>query len=115
MTSIEEIEDKIKPLLQRRVTFALESKILKKGRLILFCIKDFFCVFTLICEEKNNKKIIYELPYPFKFFQNNEKYIFDYTVKTFCHSNSNVENLVKLVVPEKPSKLLNKKITITIT
>lgn len=114
MTSVEEIEDKIKGLLQRKVIFALENKILKRGKLILFCVKDFFCVFTLICEEKNNKRIIYELPYPFKFFKNNDKYIFDYSVKTFCHSNPGIEEIVREVIPDKPSKLLNKKITITI-
>jgi hypothetical protein len=113
MTSVEEIEEKIKGLLQRKVVFALESKILKKGRLILFCVKDFFCVFTLICEEKNNKRIIYELPYPFKFLKNDDKYIFDYTVKTFCHSNPSIEDIVNDVIPVKPSKLFNKKITIT--
>jgi len=113
MTSIEEIESLITNFLQKTIVFNLEHKTLKKGRLLLFCVKDFFCTFTLLCEEKNNKKIIYEIPYPFGVTSFTNKLIFDYSIKKFCRGDNNLEQSIKQIMPEKPSKIFNKKITIT--
>jgi hypothetical protein len=113
MTSIEQIEMGVNKLLQSNIIFALENKIVKKGKLILFCVKDFFCVFTLICEEKNNKKIIYEIPYPFALNALNNKVIFDYTVNTFCEKNKQVVDIIRTLGIEKTSKLFNKRLSIT--
>lgn len=112
MTSINEIEQAVSKLLQTNVVFSLDTKTLKKGKLILFCIKDFFCIFTLISEEKN-KKIVYEIPYPFSLNENSKKIIFDYTLSTFCRNNENLSFLVKKINHGKPSKFFNKKITIS--
>lgn len=112
MTSVNEIEKAISSMLQTNVVFALESKILKKGKLILFCIKDFFCVFTLLSEEKN-KRIVYEIPYPFSLGNHPKKIVFDYTLSTFCRNNTNLEFLAKKINYGKPSKFFNKKITIS--
>lgn len=115
MTSIDEIEQSVNKLLQCNITFALESKIVKKGKLILFCVKDFFCVFTLLCEEKNNKKIIYEIPYPFMLnTYGDKKVVFDYTVNSFSRNNKNILSLIKTLNLEKTSKLFNKRMTISI-
>jgi len=113
MTSIEEIEQNISKFLQRPVVFNLEHKTLKKGRLLLFCVKDFFCTFTLLCEEKNNKKILYEIPYPFGITVLENKIIFDYTLKKFCRNNTSLEHITKELLPEKTSKIFNKKLSIT--
>jgi hypothetical protein len=113
MTSIEEIEKNISKFLQKNIIFTIEHKTLKKGRLLLFCVKDFFCTFTLLCEEKNNKKIVYEIPYPFDVVVLPNKLVFDYTVRRFCKNSAELEESVKKILPEKPSKIFNKKITIT--
>ena len=114
MTSPLEIEKAITNHLQKTVTFSIETKILKKGKLILFCIKDFFCVFTLLCEEKKNKKIIYEIPYPFDLHLGQSgKLVFDYTVNSFCKVNKNLAKCINSLPIKKPAKLYNKKITIT--
>jgi len=114
MTSPIELEKLITEHLQKTVTFSIETKILKKGRLILFCIKDFFCIFTLLCEEKKNKKIVYEIPYPFDLHTGqNGKLIFDYTVNTFCKVNKGLSGLVNNLPIKKTAKLFNKRVTIT--
>jgi len=113
MTSIEQIEAGVNKLLQSNIIFALENKIVKKGKLILFCVKDFFCVFTLICEEKNNKKIIYEIPYPFALNVLNNKVVFDYTINTFCEKNKQLTDIIRTLGIEKTSKLFNKRLSIT--
>ena len=113
MTSPLEIEKAISEHLQKSITFSIETKILKKGKLILFCIKDFFCVFTLLCEEKKNKRIVYEIPYPFDLQVLNNKLVFDYTLNTFCKVNKELAQVVNKLQIKKPAKIFNKKITLT--
>ena len=114
MTSIYEIEAAISKVLQNNVTFTLENKIVKKGKLILFCIKDFFCVFTLVCSDRGNKKIIYEIPYPFAMNVTRERIVFDYTVLSFCKNNKTIDSLMRKLNICKPSKYYNKRLTITL-
>lgn len=114
MTSPEAIEQHINKFLQSSLIFSLENKILKKGKLILFSIKDFYCIFTIICQEKNNKKIIFEIPYPFKFNNFLDKAVFDYTLKAFSNDNLAIDEMLKKIVAKKPSKFLNKKITVSL-
>ena len=114
MTSIYEIEAAIIKVLQNNVTFTLENKIVKKGKLILFCIKDFFCVFTLVCSDRGNKKIIYEIPYPFAMNVTRERIVFDYTVLSFCKNNKTIDSLMRKLNICKPSKYYNKRLTITL-
>jgi len=104
MTSILEIELQVNNFLQRSIIFKIENKVLKKGKLILFCVKDFFCIFTLLSEEKNNKKIVFEIPYPYDIFKNNNSVIFDYSINAFTKGN---KELVDLVSKVKTKKLLN--------
>jgi hypothetical protein len=110
MTSSEQIERAVNGFLQKNIGFYLEAKPLKKGKLILFCIKDFFCTFTIISEEKKNKKIVYEIPYPFSFSINDDCLTFDYTIDSFCRYNKGLYNQFKQISIGKPSKLFNKKI-----
>lgn len=113
MTSPLEIEKAISDHLQKTIIFSIESKILKKGKLILFCIKDFFCVFTLVCEEKKNKRIVYEIPYPFDLQINDNKLVFDYTINTFCKINKQLQTSINALSLKKPAKIFNKKVTLT--
>jgi hypothetical protein len=112
VTSIFEIEESLKDYLQKNITICIDNKILKQGRLILFCIKDFFCVFTLVTDAKTNKKIIYELPYPFIFQKNSSNLIFDYTLNTFCNVNRDTCQKVEDLQLKKTSKLFNKKVSV---
>ena len=110
MTSIEEIEQTIKPLHLFKVSFSIDSKIIKQGKLQLFCIKDFFCIFTLLGLEKENKKTIYELPYPFNIKCANNVVEFDYTLDSFCLSNTAIKEQANTIKLEKTSKFFNKKV-----
>lgn len=113
MTSIEEIEQIIKPFLLLKATFTIDNKIIKQGKMQLFCIKDFFCTFTLLGIEKENKKAIYELPYPFSIKSNNDSIEFDYTLEAFCLSNNSIKEQVNKVKLNKTSKFFNKKVIAT--
>lgn len=112
MTSSELIENSVNNLLQKNIAFYLDSKTLKKGKLILFCIKDFFCIFTILSEEKKNKKIVYEIPYPFLFSSKDSCLTFDYTIDAFCRYNKDLYGRYKEISIGKPSKLFNKKVIV---
>jgi hypothetical protein len=112
MTSVDEIEQYIKPFLLRTVEFSLDGRQLKQGKLQLFCIKDFFCVFTLINQDKNNKKVIYEVPYPFNIRDTGSSLELDYTIESFCMSNKAIKESVTAIRCQKISKLFNKKLIV---
>jgi hypothetical protein len=112
MTSIDEIEQSIKPFLLKDITFTLDNKIVKSGKLILFSIKDFFCVFTLTTTDRGNKRFIYEVPYPFTTFNTVSSLEFDYTLNTFCLDNTKITDTVKNITFNRPSKLFNKKLIV---
>jgi len=112
MTSVEEIEKKVNTFLQKKVRFLLDTKVLKEGKILLFCIKDFYCIFTLIVETKNNKKVIYEIPYPYSIEILQNKIIFDYTVETFSRGDKPTKEIINRIKTKKPFKLFNRKLTI---
>lgn len=109
MTSPEEIENIIKPLLLRHVDFLLDNKKIKSGKFILFTVRDFFCIFTFFDTHKN-KKVIYEIPYPFSIQTTDNGVVFDYSVSAFCEKNMDIELNVAKTVGKKTSKLYNKKL-----
>jgi hypothetical protein len=112
MTPIENIEQLIKPFLLRDISFTVDSKTIKSGKLILFAIKDFFCVFTLTASERDGKRYIYEIPYPFTTSATISSLEFNYTLDSFCLNNTKIIDLTKKVPLNRTSKLFNKKVVV---
>lgn len=111
MISIDEIEQNIKPVLLSGITFTVDNKVLKRGKLVLFSVKDFFCTFTLTNAD-DGKKIIYEIPYPFSTNTTVSSIEFDYTIDSFCLGNDRIKAAVnKLDIP-RLSKFYNKKVVV---
>lgn len=111
MTSVEDIENSIKKFLLTDINFFLDEKKLKSGKLILFTVRDFFCIFTLHDNNKN-KKIIYEVPYPFNLNSSDDSLEFDYTINSFCEKCLDIQNSIKQLSFKKTSKLFDKKLVI---
>jgi len=112
MTPVENIEQLIKPFLLRDISFTVDNKTLKSGKLILFTVKDFFCVFTLTTSDRGNKRFIYEVPYPFTTYNTISSLEFDYTLDSFCLNNTIIANAVKKITFNRVSKLFNKKMVV---
>jgi hypothetical protein len=112
MTSVDEIEKHIKPLLLKNISFVMDNKSLKSGKLILFSVKDFFCVFTISVAEKENKHVLYEIPYPFTLTPTTSSLEFDYTVNGFCAKNINISKAVEQLALNRTSKFFNKKLVV---
>jgi hypothetical protein len=112
MISPDIIEKEISNALQKRIEFVVERKVIKSGKLILFCIKDFYCNFTLFSDTKN-KNILYEVPYPFNLEADDTSITLDYTIDTFQKNNPNTLACINVFKGfRKPSKLFNKKLVL---
>jgi len=112
MTSVTEIEQLIKPHMLKNLTFMVDNKVLKTGKLILFSIKDFFCVFTLALPDRPEKFSIYEIPYPFTTSATVSSLEFDYTLNSFCLCNTSITTKTKSLKIERPSKFFNKTVVV---
>ena len=112
MTSIEEIEEEIKSLLLTNVLFSVENKKLKSGKLMLFSMRDFFCIFTLISED-TGKRVVYEIPYPFSITRKGNAVVFNYTIDTFCEKSLDIHEAVEKLTFTKTAKYFNKELVIT--
>lgn len=113
MTSVEEIEESLKPFLLTDLSFNIEDKKIKSGKLILFSVRDFFCIFTFLDTEKQ-KKITYEVPYPFSIKREANRLIFDYTIETFSNKHPDfLSRADSIQHNKKPAKLYNKKLYIS--
>lgn len=107
----ENLEKNINRFLQQKINFCINGKSIKSGKLILFCIKDFYLVFTLSIQ---HTKKVFEIPYPYHYLINDNKITLNYTLDTFCRKITEIENYAKLMLPKKPNKFYNTFAEITI-
>tara|TARA_E500000318_G_scaffold19262_1_gene20075 strand:+ start:5683 stop:6027 length:345 start_codon:yes stop_codon:yes gene_type:complete len=100
------IEDGLNNLLQRDIViFNNLNKPLKKGKFLLYVVKDFYYVLTIQNEKGDLKE--YELPLPFNTSAKNDHLNFDYTLDTFAKNNTFVFYKSKVLNFKKKSKLYN--------
>ena len=85
MRNKDSIEKKINNFLFKPITFKLNDKVIKKGKLKIFTIKQFFIKFNL---DINNEIKVFEVPYPYKIHETPNSLMFEYTLSSFCNSNS---------------------------
>lgn len=102
----ENIEKDLQNLLLRDIIiYNNPNKPLKKGKLKLFKVKEFYYVLTLLNEKNELKE--YELPFPFKTEFKNNHLKFDYTLENFARNNTFVFYKSKVLNFKKKSKLYN--------
>jgi hypothetical protein len=88
-------EDEFLPFFQKNISIVLENKTLRQGKLLLFCIKDFYLNFTLL---HNNVTKVFELPYPFNTYYESltsNVLILDYKYKTFTRNQIDIDTKAK--------------------
>ena len=92
------LDEYFKEILQREVKFILnEKKVLRKGRLILYAVKDYYITF-IISTTKCPRKV-YEIYYPFDVINdvNNNQIIFDYSIDTLTNDSMEYSDTIKKV------------------
>ena len=98
-------------LLHDIVVYINPEKALKKGKLKLFSVKEFYFVLTLENDKKELKE--YELPMPFKWKLNHNHMIFDYKLESFAKNNEFVLFKGKVLNFKKKSKLYNNMVVLS--
>ena len=106
------IEDSLNNLLQRNIViFNNPDKPLKKGKFLLYTVKEFYYVLTLQNEKGTLKE--YELPVPFKVIEEKDHINFNYTLDAFAKNNEFVSFKSKVLNFKKKSKLYNNVVVLS--
>ena len=89
---LEQLQSDLDTVLQKEVTYNLNGKVIKEGKVLLFNIKDFYINFMLRTKKQANKN--YEIPIPFHIVTTKTDITFDYSVRHITKSRSNIHNMV---------------------
>lgn len=109
-TSLDEL---LKSFLQKKISFEIDKKVFKTGRVLLYSQKYFYISLVLNTEKK--KQEIVDIPIPFNFENHKDDNLiyFDYRLTTLAHSNKEAVDILQKI-PVNKNKFLNKILTIII-
>ena len=100
--SLEKVTDFLKPFLLRDIIIKTDKKILKRGKLKIFQVKQYYINLTL---EYNETIKSYEIPYPFKVKSEPGTAVLNYQLSSFIPQKQ--INKVKFLDSSSKSKLYN--------
>jgi hypothetical protein len=103
------LEQALNYFLQREITFTVDNKCVKRGKLILCSIKDFYITFYL---KHNDDQKRYELPYPFATHGVGKDLVFDYKLSTMACNNVDLLFKLQSLNKKKNSKIYDNQIVI---
>lgn len=112
MSDLVQVKMKIlEQMLQKNVVFNIGTKTIRRGKLLLFNINDYYIKFTL----RTNKNIIktYDAPYPYNVTQGDNSVKLSYLLTDFCRGNTAKEEKLRLILPIGNNKLYDTKLIIT--
>ena len=107
-----DLEESLRSLLQKKISFTINSKTIKDGQLILFNVRDYYITMVLCKKEKNK---IYEIPVPFDVQALDDgDILFDYTLKQIYKNNLKTKQLITQIADniKKTSKFYDLKVLI---
>lgn len=102
----------VKRLLQKDVVFHLGQKSVRKGKLILFNMADYYVKFIIKTNKNINKT--YEVPYPYHVTHDNRHVSFSYTIKDLVRSNMIKHDMIICKYGSTTNKFFDKKLTISV-
>ena len=101
----------LEPFLQKNVMFNIETKTVRRGKLLLFNIKDYYLKFIIKTNKDINKT--YEIPYPYDIIPSSNSIKLSYKILDLCVGNEGKSDKVLQYKPETNSKLYDKTVIIT--
>jgi hypothetical protein len=107
---IDDVEKQFKEFFQSTVSFNINQKVIKKGKLINVTVKDFFITFILEITKGGVKT--FEIPYPYDIIKIKDGLLFDYTLNTLTHDDAYKFVKAKNFTPKKNSKFYDVKMTL---
>lgn len=105
MTNIDYVDKILSTLLQYNLSFELEGKQIRKGKLILYAIKDFHLHLMLQTDKSEIKQFI--MPFPFGVHKQTKGVIFDYTLETLANNNTDLLLRLKTLARKKNTRYFN--------
>lgn len=108
---IDDVEKQFKEFFQSNISFNIDQKVIKKGKLINVIVKDFFITFILEIAKGRTKT--FEIPYPYHIDKIKNGLVFDYTLETLTHNDTYKFVKVKNFKPKKNSKFYDVKMNLT--
>jgi hypothetical protein len=100
--SLEKVTDFLKPYLLQDVIIRTDKKVLKRGKLKIFQIKQYYINLTL---EYNGANKSYEIPYPYSVYRDEEAAILNYQLSSFIPTRQ--MNKIKFLDSSSKSKIYN--------
>ena len=106
------IEEQLKDALQREVSFIVNNKTLRQGKLMMFNMKDFYISFVLFTKKQQTKT--YDIPLPYQIAVQPTGIIFDYKLSNVHYNNPSIQRLIESISKSigKKSKLYDNILTI---
>lgn len=106
----DQIDNGLKQLFQKEITFVLKGKQYKKGRLINYRFNGCYISF---CINTIKKKETFEIPFPFIVAVSPNCINFNYTIAALAEQDFELEINLKSVTPVKKCKFYNTILSIT--
>ena len=100
--SLEKITEFLKPFLLKDIIIKTDKKILKRGKLKIFQVKQYYINLTLRFNDSDKS---YEIPYPYKTSYNDDIGILNYHLSSFVPGKQ--MNKVKCLDSSSKSKIYN--------
>jgi hypothetical protein len=104
------IEDQLKELMLQNVSFILDGKVIKQGKIKIFNTKQNFIKFKI---EHDDEVKEWELTYPFKVTPMDNGFLFDYSLSAFCPRTETAYWKMKLADKSQASKLYDNYLYVT--
>ena len=108
------LEGYIKQILQKNVSFNINGKTVKEGKLILYNIKDFFLSFHIVTSKNQTK--IYEIPVPYRVHRTKDVIRLDYGINNIIKKDAQVKLIIASLYKKigKKSKLFDNIVDIKV-
>jgi hypothetical protein len=90
------LEEACKFLLQKKISFEINNKSFKNGKLLLFYQKNFYLMFILNSSKKEKDKIEIPIPYDIEIHREDGLVYFDYRIKSLARLAPEMENYLKV-------------------
>ena len=105
-------EDILKHLLQRQLSFVINDRVVKKGKLILFKQNNYCVDLNLKQQTDDERLVVYTIPLPFFVTQTSRCVLFDYRLALLVGNNVSLLNMIRAIPPARRTKFYDATLTI---
>lgn len=113
MMTLDDIEKSMVKMFQRVITFEIDGKSIKRGKVLVFNIKEFHVHITLIPDRGPKKQFI--IPLPFNVVVEPDCIKLDYTIDTLSRKNAATALMLRNINNKKNNRFFDTIVTCKFT